>query len=135
MPRMTRWFLKTGLIYFLLSALLLIWMEWPGGGAPPGLQALFYHLLMVGWVTQIIIGVSLWLFPRASRNKPRDVKGIHVAVYTLLNAGLILRALAEPGWFGQQAGWTGPVLVGSALLQWLAVCGYAASIWQRIRRR
>jgi len=41
---------------------------------PPALgalQPLYFHLLMAGWVTQLIFGVVAWMFPQYSSEQPR----------------------------------------------------------------
>ncbi|HYW35954.1 MAG TPA: hypothetical protein VE868_11140 [Balneolaceae bacterium] len=35
----------------------------------PAMQPLFWHLLMLGWISQIIFGVSMWMFPGRTREE------------------------------------------------------------------
>lgn len=51
---------------------------------------------MVGWVTQMIIGVAFWMFPKYTRERPRGSEALAWITYVLLNVGLLLRAIAEP---------------------------------------
>ncbi|MGW8249659.1 MAG: hypothetical protein ACWGO1_03380, partial [Anaerolineales bacterium] len=68
MPVLTRWFLKSSLLFLVLSALLgvLLAARAPLGlpGAIGAFNPLFFHLFMVGWVTQLIFGVVFWMFPK-----------------------------------------------------------------------
>ncbi|MFQ6675299.1 MAG: hypothetical protein ACE5LH_03025, partial [Fidelibacterota bacterium] len=95
MPRLTRWFIKLGLLYLVLSLFLGVLL---GGQTflhlPDSIQAwtrVFLHLFMVGWVTQLIFGVAYWMFPVHSKERPRGREGLAWATFLLLNAGLILR--------------------------------------------
>ncbi|MEZ4618275.1 MAG: hypothetical protein R2867_22555 [Caldilineaceae bacterium] len=90
---------------------------------------------MVGWVTQIIIGVAFWMFPKFTKEKPRGSQMLAWSTYVLLNGGLLLRAVAEPAnaiqaWMG----W-GRLLALSALLQWLGGLAFVANTWPRIKER
>jgi cbb3-type cytochrome oxidase subunit 1 len=139
MPTLTRWFIKSALLY-LMAALLL--------GAllalrsllnlPPFLLLLnpaYFHLFMVGWVTQMIFGVIYWMFPIITRARPRGSEPLGWATYVLLNSGLLLRVVAEP-WAGLQpgsaAGW---LLVLSAVLQWLAAVCFIVNAWPRVKEK
>lgn len=130
MPKVTRFFLKTGLVYLVLGL--------AAGIFPQALGLLFpvyVHAIAVGWLTQLIFGVAFWLFPIESRQKPRPDERPMWAVYFLLNAGMVGRAVAEPA----AATWGGPVwaavLVASAVLLWASGAVFAVAIWPRVRER
>jgi hypothetical protein len=92
----------------------------------------YLHLITVGWLTQLIFGVAFWLFPRASREYKRGREGYIWASLVLLNAGLVLRAAAEPfdlGVADQSA------LVLSALFQLGAAGCFVANMWPRLKAR
>jgi hypothetical protein len=137
MPLQVRVFVRTALLYLLASALLggaLLAAQGLGIGGPTGaFQPLFYHLLMLGWTTQLIGGVAIWMFPVISRERPRGDERVAWAAYGALNAGLLLRALAEPAYGLGQRGWTGAALALSALLQAAAVWLLVAALWPRVK--
>jgi NnrS protein len=90
------------------------------------------HLITVGWLTQLIFGVALWMFPRPT------VETIHAeklgrAGFWGLNAGLLLRMIGEPLQVFSKQGkvW----LIFSALLQLGAVLCLLLTLWPRVRRR
>src|SRR6058998_2124739 len=56
----------------------------------------YFHLFMVGGVTQMIFGVAYWMFPRISKENPRGWEGLALVTYVTLNVGLIARAVVEP---------------------------------------
>lgn len=137
MPVLSRWFIKSGMLYFLFALLLAAALAIPGGGQIRDLLALsrpvFYHALMVGWITQIIFGVSLWMFPRLSREKPRGSEAPGWVAFVALNTGLLLRVIAEPLQSARPDALWGWLLVVSALLQLLAGISYVMNIWKRIK--
>ena len=137
MPLLTRWLIKTSLIYLALGLLAGVWQAvgaaLPAIWAPPGLRVVMVHLLAVGWLTLLIFGVALWMFPKFSQQKPRGPEWLGWAGYGLLNAGLVLRlawhiAAAEPA--ASIWGWA---LVASAVLQWLGGLAFAAAAWGRVK--
>ncbi len=135
MPVIVRWYLKTALVYFLAALGLGVFQALGGvaGFFPPGATSVYYHLLMVGWVTQVILGVAIWMFPKFSLSQPRGNERLSWIIYFLLNFGLVFRAVGEPltaavdhpGW-----GW---LLVISALLQWLAGILIVGTLWSRVK--
>lgn len=75
MHTQARFFIRTALAHlvaaFLIGATVLFNQALEIDGRIGALQPVFYHLLMVGWITQLICGVSLWMFPPFSRERPR----------------------------------------------------------------
>lgn len=139
MPTLTRLFLKTALLY-LVAALALGVVQALSGATwmPPFLAYLrpvYFHLFMVGWVAQLIFGVGYWMFPKYSRERPRGNEAVAWSVYWLLNAGLLLRVLAEPLYGLRGDALWGWALALSAVLQWLAGLAFAANTWPRLRER
>jgi hypothetical protein len=137
MPFLTRLFVKTALVYFIaaLIAGLLIAAR-PVLGLPSivaGLSPVYFHLLMVGWVTQLILGVAHWMFPKFSREEPRGHDWLTWTIYLLLNAGLLLRVIAEPARTVSDGAAWGWLLALSALLQWLAGMAFVANLWPRVK--
>lgn len=135
MPAVTRWYIKASLLYLAAALLLSAWLAAPFASSPPGLSPVFFHFFLVGWVTQMIMGVGFWFFPKFTQAQPRGSEALAWAAFVLLNLGLLLRALAEP-WQAAQpspaAGWS---LAVSALLQWLAGLLFVLNTWPRIKER
>lgn len=137
MPPLTRWYLKSALLCLvaalLLGALLAARSVWPLPDCLGALSPVFFHLLMVGWVTQLIFGVVYWMFPKYSRDLPRGNERIALAAFALLNAGLLLRVVGEPlNALSGAAAW-GWLLVLSAILQWLAGVCFVSVTWGRVK--
>jgi len=139
MPPLARWFVRTALVY-LVAALLVgvALMLRPVLNLPSpisALQPVYFHMLMVGWVTQLIFGVVFWMFPKQSSDRPRGSETLGWATYGLLNAGLLLRAIGEPLAALQPSGAAGWLLAASALLQLLAGWAFVANTWGRVKER
>jgi hypothetical protein len=137
-PPITRAFIKAALVYFVAALLVGVAIAVPGLAALPAVGALvpvYFHLFMVGWVTQLIFGVSLWMFPRHSKESPRGDERLAATALVALNAGLCLRAVAEPARALSPSDLWGWLLVLSAALQWLAGVAYVANIWTRVKER
>jgi len=137
MPTLTRWFIKTALVYFviaLLAGLILASQAmFDLRLLPASFSPVYFHMLMVGWVTQLILGVVYWMFPKFTKEQPRGSETLGWAVYALLNVGLVLRFLIEPfNPAGTMWGWG---LVASAFLQWLAGLIFVANTWARVKER
>lgn len=130
MPILTRWFIKTSLAYLVAALLLGIVQPRIPGAAP-----VYVHLLAVGWVTQMIFGVAYWMFPRYSRETPRGSDRLAIVTYVCLNAGLLLRVIAEPGFALQPASGFGWALALSAVLQWLGGMAFVLNTWPRVKER
>ena len=139
MPRLTRYFIKAALVYFVLG--LLVGVLLVAGAVirvPPQVATLFpvyLHVLVVGWITQLIAGVAYWMFPKYSKEAPRGNERLSWGVFILLNMGLVLRIIAEPLASGQPGGLLGWLLVVSALCQFLAGWGFVFNIWTRVKER
>ncbi|RMG67357.1 MAG: hypothetical protein D6715_04900 [Calditrichaeota bacterium] len=93
------------------------------------------HFLVVGWITQIIMGVSLWMFPRYRRDLPRGRDWLSWLGLIGINAGLGLRAVAEPAIAQGPSRWAAILLIFSAAFQLIGGLAYVANIWPRIKAR
>jgi hypothetical protein len=133
MPRLVRWSIRTALIYFVLALAAGLLLAIPIVKIP-ALTPVYFHLLMVGWVTQLIIGVAYWMFPRYSKESARGAEWLGPTIYILLNVGLILRILGEP-LQGSGIAWAGWLLAISAVLQVVAGWLFVAAMWPRVRER
>jgi hypothetical protein len=134
-----RYFIRTALIHLLLAFMVggLVLID-QGLALDPRIGALlpvFYHLLMVGWATQLICGVALWMFPPRSREQPRGDERLGWCTYVALNVGLVLRVICEPLNSWSPAPWLGWGLALSALLQMLAIWIFVLAIWPRVKGR
>ena len=141
MPREARIFVKTGLVYLVLTFALggvLLMLEAFGRSVPYVFSVEHAHLGEVGWLVNIVIGIALWMLP-LNRERFPATQGRYptVVVYTsfvLLNSGLVLRLIAEP-WY--QLNGNPPaaatLLALAAISQPAAIALFVFVAWQRVR--
>ena len=139
MPTLSRWLIRTALVCcaaaFLLGLALVIA---PLRARYPVLAAAwptYIHLLVVGWITQLIMGVAFWMFPRVQRRPALASDRPGWIVYASINLGLACRLIGEPvaaAHVGRPLGWLLPL---SAALQLIGVVTFVIGIWPRVRTR
>ncbi|MBN8593495.1 MAG: hypothetical protein J0M33_17200 [Anaerolineae bacterium] len=139
MPVLARYTIKTALVHLALALVIGLALAAQSVFQLPAfiatLRPVFLHLLIVGWLTQLIFGVATWMFPKYSKEQPRGNPQLGWTVYLLLNLGLILRAIGEPLIVLQPGSIGGPSLVISALLQVTAGWLFIITIWPRVKER
>jgi cbb3-type cytochrome oxidase subunit 1 len=139
MPTLTRYHIKTALAHFVVALLLgVLLAAQPVLDLPPliaTLRPVFLHLLIVGWITQLIIGVAYWMFPKQSKERPRGSSRLGWTVYVLLNLGLVLRAVSEPLSVIYPQTIAGAALAVSAVLQVGAGWLFIVNTWPRVKER
>ncbi len=139
MPPLTRWFIKSSLIFLVGAFLVRLYQSIASqlGGSPlvAALGPVYFHTFLVGWITQLIFGVVFWMFPKYTMEKPSGSETLGWFTFWLLNAGLILRVVTEPlNTLNPGSGW-GWLLAASAILQWLAGLGFVLNTWIRVKEK
>ena len=135
MPLLTRWFLKAALVYLVLALCAGILLALPDTNPMAGAFPVYFHMLTFGWLTQLIFGIALWMFPKYTPAKPRGHEWLGWATFMLLNLGLLVRIIFEPLNGMAASSFSGWMLVAAALLQWLAGVAFVANTWKRIREK
>lgn len=137
MPPVTRWFIKSGMLCLLAGLLGLAFVAArPVVGGPAWLGALWptlLHLLVIGWLTQLIFGVAHWMFPRYTAEAPRGSERVMWVAWGCLNAGLLLRVVGEPR--AILGGDAAALLLASATLQFIAAIAFVINTWPRTKAR
>jgi hypothetical protein len=136
MPPLTRWYIRSAMICLILGLVLGALHLVPG--APPWIGAAgpaAIHLIVVGWITQMIFGVAYWMFPKHTADRPRGPDGLAIATFVLINAGLALRVLAEPTHAVAPSRAMTALLVAAAATQALAGAGFVALTWPRVKEK
>lgn len=137
MYTLVRRYIKTGIAFLFAGLLLGAWMLvrrdlfgiWPN----PYLVSAHAHAVLVGFVMFMILGVALWLFPRAPREDQRYRPGRAAAAYWILLAATLGRFVAEAarGWHTAPVlGW---IVVVGGLGQVVGLAVYFWTMWPRIR--
>jgi FtsH-binding integral membrane protein len=95
MPKLSYWFIRTALIYFLLGftlgALLLAQKGFPFAPWLWRWRQAHIEFLLLGWTVQLVLGVAFWILPRFQTSRG-NVQLAWLA-YFLLNTGILLVVL------------------------------------------
>jgi cbb3-type cytochrome oxidase subunit 1 len=139
MPPIVRRYIKTSFLFLVAGLLLggyILLAEFVMGRYPPRLFITAHvHLLLVGFMLMIVMGVATWMFPRPGRDDARYRPALAEAVYWIMTIGTALRAISEVVAAG--------VTEGTAILRALIVVGGSAQLmgallfvlnmWWRVR--
>lgn len=137
MPPLVRRYIKTSFVFLALGLLLGGWItvgEFLLGAYPPRLWITAHvHLLLVGFMLMIVMGVATWMFPRPARDDRRYRPGLAEAVYWVMTGATALRATAE-----LLAGLSGAPLLrlliaAGGLGQLLGAALFVVNMWARVR--
>jgi uncharacterized protein involved in response to NO len=136
MFELARRYIKTGFVFFILGLLLGLYMivnihilgNWP----QRQLITAHVHVLLFGFLLSLIMGVSIWMFPRTTDQKLYNPK-LAEAVYWLLTLGTAVRFSGE----------IASNYIALKVINWLIVLGgisqvlagflYIYNIWSRVR--
>lgn len=137
MYTLVRRFIKTGIAFLFAGLAIGAWMlvrrelydEW----AHPHLNSAHAHAIQSGFVMFLILGVALWLFPRAPKEDTRYRPERIAAAFWILAVGTAARVGGEVARAASDA----------PLLRWVVVLGglgqvagfgvYFFTMWTRIR--
>jgi cbb3-type cytochrome oxidase subunit 1 len=132
-----RRYIKTSFAFLIAGLVLGGWIlvaEFALGAYPPRLFITAHvHLLLVGFLLMIVMGVATWMFPRPAVTDTRYRPELAVAVYWLMTVATVLRAAGE-----LLAGyWAAPALryaiaVGG-LGQLAGAVLFVLNMWARVR--
>ncbi|HJS42498.1 MAG TPA: hypothetical protein VJ755_03435 [Gemmatimonadales bacterium] len=139
MPPLSRWYIKSAMIYLVAGLFVGAVGALQQPLHLPQLFALtgpaYVHMLVVGWITQMIFGVAYWMFPKYTTEMPRGNNVIAIATFALLNVGLLLRVVVEPVRAWRPEALPGWLLAAAGLAQALAAVGFTLNTWPRVKAR
>lgn len=130
MPTLSRYFIRTALVYlalgFTFGGLMLA-----NKGVPlhPWLWRLLQahmEFLLVGWTLQLAMGVAFWILPRWWQGPSRGNEWGATIAFVLLNVGVLLVAV------GEMAGLETAVIVLGRLAEAGAVLAFTLHAWFRV---
>lgn len=137
MPPLIRRYIKTSFA-FLVAGLLIGGYIAVGqfllGAYPPRLFITAHvHLLLVGFVLMIVMGVATWMFPRPARDDARYRPGLAEAVYWVMTLSTVVRAAAElSAPFTESAALRALIALGG-LGQIAGAALFVVNMWSRVR--
>lgn len=137
MTPLVRRYVKTSFVFLALGLVLGGWIivgELVLGRYPPRLHVTAHvHLLLVGFMLMVVMGVATWMFPRPARDDARYRPGLAEAVYWIMTVSTALRAAGEilaP--FSGAAAWRLAIAV-AGLGQLAGAALFVINMWPRIR--
>ena len=138
MPPLVRRYVKTSFAFLVAGLVLgayLVVAQFVLGTYPSRLLVTAHvHVLLVGFMLMIVMGVATWMFPRPARDETRYRPELATAVYWVLTLATAARAAGEVllGVTGAQPfGW----LVAAGGLGQLVASGlFVVNMWARIRK-
>jgi cbb3-type cytochrome oxidase subunit 1 len=137
MTPLVRRYVKTSFVFLAVGLLLGGWIvigEFAAGVYPPRLHITAHvHLLLVGFMLMLVMGVATWMFPRPARDDTRYRPGLAEAVYWIMTLATAVRAAAElsaPYWAA-----TVPrlLIVVGGLGQLAGAALFVVNMWPRVR--
>jgi uncharacterized protein involved in response to NO len=137
MPPLIRRYIKTSFV-FLLAGLLLgayvIVSQFVYGAYPPRLFITAHvHLLLVGFMLMIVMGVATWMFPRPARDDARYRPELAEAVYWVMTLATAVRTVAEvAASFSPSPAWRVTIAAGG-LGQLAGTLLFVLNMWTRVR--
>lgn len=137
MYTLVRRFIKTGIGFLAAGLALGIYMivrrELYGIWPHPYLVSAHAHAVLVGFVMFLILGVALWLFPRAEKGDERYRPERVEAAYWILALSTAARFVAEASRAWVLEGWLGWVVILGGVGQAAGLLFYFWTMWTRIR--
>ena len=137
MPPLIRRYIKTSFLFLMAGLVLggyILLAEFVLGRYPPRLFVTSHvHLLLVGFMLMMVMGVATWMFPRPAREDTRYRPELAEAVYWLMTIGTVVRAAAELG--AGFEGWPALRLLITlgGLAQLVAAGLFVLNMWWRVR--
>lgn len=137
MTPLVRRYIKTSFVFLLAGLLLGAWIivgEFVVGQYPPRLFITAHvHLLLVGFMLMMVMGVATWMFPRPAKDDTAYRPELAEAVYWVMTVTTGLRALAEVLAGLSPSSALRPVIAAGGLGQVLGALLFIVNMWQRVR--
>jgi hypothetical protein len=138
MPFESRLFVKTAMVALVVAFVwgaFMAFEESSGRSIDPIWAIEHAHVAFVGWLVNMVMGFALWMLPlnraRFPRTQGRYPRWMPLAIYFLLNGGLIARIFSEPNIATSAS--SRVVLDVSAVAQVAAVLLFVSLAWLRTR--
>jgi hypothetical protein len=132
-----RFFIKTSIAFLMLGLLsglhMLYSVKITKSGFVPGMITAHTHILLVGFVIMMIMGVALWFFPRAEKEDKRYNPTLIWITYLLISSGTLLRFVFEILNSYTQGQIIDIIITISGTFQVLGIILFFYSMWGRIR--
>jgi cbb3-type cytochrome oxidase subunit 1 len=137
MTPLVRRYIKTSFVFLLAGLILgghLVFAQFVLGHYPPRLLTTAHaHLLLVGFMLMMVMGVATWMFPRPARDETRYRPELAEACYWVMTAATALRAAAETVVAAAGAPGLGWLIAVGGLGQLAGAALFVLNMWWRVR--
>lgn len=132
-----RYFIKTSIVFLLLGVLSGIYISLSQNvfhvGVSPEFISAHTHIILVGAVMMMIMGVALWFFPRPEKDDPRYNPDLISFIYWIMTVSTLLRFIAQVANSYLFNPRVGVFISFVSVLQGIGMLLFFYSIWGRIR--
>ncbi len=132
-----RYFVKTSLVFLVIGILTGLHMSFSKYISQKGytqeLISAHTHIILVGSVMMMIMGVALWFFPRAEKDDKKYNPNLILITYWMITIGTALRFITQVVAAYVYISWINIAIVVFSSLQVLAMILFFYSMWGRIR--
>ena len=132
-----RYFIKTSVAFLFVGILTGLYMSFAKyiyqSGYTQELISAHTHIILVGSVMMMIMGVALWFFPRPEKDDKKYNPGLILIVYWLISISTGLRFVFQVLGSFYFIPWLNIVIPIFSSLQVFAMILFFYSIWGRIR--
>jgi len=132
-----RYFIKTSIIFLLVGILTGLYMSlkkhFVYEGISPELISAHTHLILVGSVMMMIMGVALWFFPRAEKDDKKYNPDLILITYWTMTVSTSLRYIFQVLSVYVIANWIEYSISLSSIFQVIAIILFFYAMWGRIR--
>ena len=132
-----RYFIKTSLVFLVLGILTGLYMSFTKyvyqTGYTQELISAHTHLILVGSVMMMIMGVALWFFPRPEKDDKKYNPDLILITYWLMTVATALRFVFQVTASFYFISWVNTSISLFSSLQVVAMILFFYSMWGRIR--
>ena len=137
MTPLVRRYIKTSFVFLMaglaLGAYIVVAQFWLDRYPPRLLVTAHAHLLLVGFMLMMVMGVATWMFPRPARDDTSYRPGLAEAVYWTMTVATAVRAGAEVLVAATGVlGFRGLIALGG-LGQLVGTALFVLNMWRRVR--
>ena len=132
-----RYFIKTSIVFLSVGILSGLYMSTAKNifHAPYGLDLVsaHAHIILVGSVMMMIMGVALWFFPRPEKDDKKYNPILILVAYWLMTIATALRFIFQATAGFVYINWINVMITITSTFQVIAILLFFISIWGRIR--
>jgi heme/copper-type cytochrome/quinol oxidase subunit 1 len=137
MINLVRYYIKTSIVFLFLGLMLggyMIYVREVRGAYPDIMLITAHtHMILIGFVMMMILGVALWMFPKPRRDDRRYRPDVAVVIYWVMVLSVSARFLGEVLKSTVQSPAINEVVVLSAILQIMGIIVFFTNLLPRIR--